>query len=98
MENINELVEAIRAGNESRVHDLLAADPQLAGQRDPSGVSLLMLACYYRQPGIANLLRSALTSLDVFEAAALGDVKQLQAAVDADPAQVRAWSPDGFQP
>src|SRR5581483_2209655 len=36
--------------------------------------------------------------LDVFEAAALGDLDELQRALGADPGAAGAWSDDGFTP
>ncbi|MEX0817132.1 MAG: ankyrin repeat domain-containing protein [Gaiellales bacterium] len=36
--------------------------------------------------------------LDVFEAAALGEVERLRTLLDADPTLVSAWSADGFTP
>jgi uncharacterized protein len=94
MVNVDDAIEAIRAGDETRMRSLIEADSSIARARDPNGVSLLMLACYYRQPGIAEVLRSATSELDVFEAAALGDAEQLQAT----PANAQSWSADGFQP
>src|SRR5439155_15149940 len=36
--------------------------------------------------------------LDLFEISALGDSDRVATALDADPGQVNAWSPDGFTP
>lgn len=40
------LCDAIRTGTEADVAELLAADPEAAGEFDESGISGLMLALY----------------------------------------------------
>ena len=75
---------------------LVESTPALAGTRDVSGVSAILLALYHAHPDIARWLALRRTDLDVFEAAALGDVAGVDRLVSADPSLVRAWSPDGF--
>lgn len=89
-----DLFEAIAAGRRPDVEAALAEDPARAAERDASGVSALMTALYHRKTEIAELLRAALPGLDVFEAAAVGDVERLRehASRTADR------SPDGFTP
>lgn len=91
----NEIHQAIEAGDESRMHALLAADRALAGARDANGVSAVMKAVYYRRTALLDALRAAAPPPDVFEAAALGDEEQLRKRIDADPSCVHAWSADG---
>jgi uncharacterized protein len=62
------------------------------------GISELMQALYRGETERVAELRAARPELDVFEAAALGDVPQLRTLLDADPALVGAWSADGFTP
>jgi ankyrin repeat protein len=59
-------------------------------------LSPLMQALYEGDGGRAEALRHP--ELDVFEAAAVGDVERLRVLLDADPALVSAWSVDGFTP
>jgi ankyrin repeat protein len=59
-------------------------------------LSPLMQALYSGDRARAEELRHA--ELDVFEAAALGDVERLQVLLEADPSLVSAWSGDGFTP
>lgn len=61
-----------------------------------TGLSPLMRALYEGDRGRAEALRHP--ELDVFEAAALGDVERLHELLDADPSLVSAWSTDGFTP
>ena len=59
------------------------------------GVSPIMMAIYFGQPEIARVM--ALTrELDAFEAAAMGDVVQVQIALQTNPAVVHQVSRDGF--
>src|SRR5687767_10975726 len=95
---MDDLIRAITAGDEARVHELVAADPARARARDANGVSALLLALYHGRPDVADVLRPAVGALDVFEAAALGDSGRLVELLDADPELVNRYSPDGFTP
>lgn len=59
-------------------------------------LSPLMQALYAGDRGRAEELRYP--ELDVFEAAALGDVERLRILLEADPSLASAWSVDGFTP
>jgi ankyrin repeat protein len=91
-----ELIEAIEAGDAQRVRDLLNERPELADERDADGVSALLAALYRGASEIADAVRDAKNDLDVFEAAATGDVDRLRGLLDSDPALVHAWTSDGF--
>lgn len=93
-----QLFAAIEAGDADAVEALVAADPRLAAARNPAGVSALLAACYRRRPDLVALLRATDRQLDVFEAAALGDVDRLEALLATDPTLADAWAPDGFFP
>ena len=86
------LLKAVRAGDAAEVERLLGADPLLAGRRTQQGVSLALTALYFGQPALAARLARG-RELDVFEAAALGDLPQLERAL---PAGARGVAPDGF--
>jgi ankyrin repeat protein len=89
------LFKAIKAGDAEAVASLLAADPKLASARDETGVSVLLQALYQRRDEIARLLRAQRSRLDLFEAAALGDLAEVRRHVE-EGADLRATSPDGF--
>lgn len=96
-----DLLDAVAAGDATKVAGLLAADPALCRARDPSGVSALLLAVYHGQREIVDLLAGrAAGEVDLFEAAAMGDGARvaalLDSGLDADPALRDAKSPDGF--
>ena len=60
----------------------------MAHARNQAGISALMQARYENRLEIVELLREAAGDLDVFEAAALGDVARLNACWQV----TRAWS------
>lgn len=91
-----ELIQAIQAGETDRVRELLRARPELAADRDDDGVSALLAALYRGAEEIAEVVRVAKPDLDVFEAAATGDVGRLGALLDDDAELVHAWTTDGF--
>lgn len=87
------------SGNEiGKVKELIAQHRDVAHTRNPAGVSALMQARYENKIEIVELLRKAAGELDVFEAAALGDVARLRTLLMSDPHQVQAQSRDGFTP
>ena len=90
------LEEAIKQRNTSAALAALEADPSQAECPTQQGVSMLMLALYYEVPEIAAAIRTRLSQLSFFEAAAMGEVDQVRAAVEADPVMVNAFAPDGF--
>ncbi len=90
------LFDAIRAGDRDAAQALLDEDATLAAARDDSGVTPLLQALYQRKPELVEVLRRAKRELDHFEAAAVGDVEQLAAALDTDPDAARAQAADGF--
>lgn len=89
--------EAITGGNIDRVKAMLDEDPSLVNLRSANGLSALMTACYYHEPGIASLLEERGANLDLYEAAALGRAGKAAAILDAQPALLDEFSGDGFQ-
>ena len=90
--------QAVQAGDDARVRDLVAHDPSLAAARDEEGVSALLRARYLGRTDLVEALLAAAPELDVFDAAALGRTERLRALLDEDPSRAHAWSGDGFQP
>ncbi|HVO35037.1 MAG TPA: ankyrin repeat domain-containing protein [Gemmatimonadales bacterium] len=97
MPTFADLQTAIRERNAARVREILAAAPDLAGTRPPTGPSALLLAAYMGGGEIADLLRSRV-ALDACEAAALGAVSELKQLLDEHPARTNARSGDGWTP
>jgi uncharacterized protein len=60
--------------------------------------SELMQALYEGRVEDGQALADARSDLDVFEAAAIGDVDRLRVLLDDDASLANAWSEDGFTP
>jgi ankyrin repeat protein len=95
-ERVQELLQAVRSGAADEVQRLVQADPALAEARDQAGVSAVLIALYHGHEPIARWLVARRRSLDVFEAAALGDRARLRDALEDDTSLVSRLSPDGF--
>ncbi len=94
----DDIFASISAGDQERVAKLVAADPGLAHARNQAGVSALMQARYENKLEMVALLRNAAGDLDVFEAAALGELARLRTLLANDRGLVKAQSSDGFTP
>lgn len=89
--NVEQLLAAVKAGDESRVRELLEQHPELQQARNEAGVSAILLALYHGHPTIAALFHRP---LDIFEASALGNLDRVRELADG----MNSTSPDGFQP
>jgi ankyrin repeat protein len=92
------IFELISAGDTDAVLAAVGDDPSLAGARDANGRSAVRAALYAQRPDIAAALLDAGPELDVFDAAAAGDVDRLAELLDADAGLVGACSEDGYTP
>jgi uncharacterized protein len=88
---------AVAAGDQDAVVSLVGADPRLATLRR-RGVSAILLATYHHKPAVAAALLPHVATLDIFEAAALGDLERVRTLLDADPGLANAVAEDGFGP
>jgi len=93
-----ELLTAARAGDVERVKTLLKADPRLLVARDPMGNTALIIAVNSGHEALADLLFDAGVEPGLHEAAAIGDTSRVRAALERDPEQLDAHSPEGFTP
>jgi uncharacterized protein len=92
----DEFLEAIRKSDNPKILQLLKTQPSLADTREPSGVSAIFLALYRGNKQAAQEIASRRSSLDIFEAAALGSVRNLKRLLDQDKSLVLSYSLDGF--
>lgn len=91
-----DLFSAIDAGDVVRVRRILESEPSLATARDDEGVSALMRARYRLDRGLIEAVHAYVADLDVFEAAAFGDLDRLISLLQGDPTLVAARAGDGF--
>jgi len=93
-------LKLIQTGATAEVAAAVHDDPALATWRDPQAVSALLWSVYCGQPLIRDFLLAVLKAqfidLDAFEAAAIGDEKQLANLIAANPGYTTAFSGDGW--
>jgi ankyrin repeat protein len=94
----DDLFAAIDAGDHPRLAGMLSAEPRLAAERGPDGISAALHARYRADHTAVELLLHSNPPLDVFDAAAFGRIGRLAELLDGDPGLVAARSPDGFTP
>lgn len=92
------IFEAISAGDADAVRTAIQDDPAAAGARGDHGVSAVRAALYAHRQDLADVVLESGPELDVFDAAAVGDVDRLTELLDEDAELVGAWSDDGFTP
>jgi ankyrin repeat protein len=87
--------DAMQAGDVELVRNLLDADPKHASTRDPGGISPVLYCLFSDRLDLLDLVLGAEPELDVFDAAALGDIASL-ATLLVSGADLRGYTPDGF--
>jgi uncharacterized protein len=95
---MNELFDAIRAGDAARVRALVAAEPGIVNRRNERGHSPVLIAQYHHRPEIVKVLLAAGPDLDIYDAASVGATARVAELLDADPSLLNAYSGDGFFP
>ncbi len=93
---VTALVAAITGGDADAVRELLREDRTLAAARDGDGLPVVLLALFHQQREAADVLLDAEPELGILEAAAAGRVDRVRELLAADPAEIRARTPQGF--
>jgi ankyrin repeat protein len=92
----------IQSGSTAEIAAAVEGDSSLIQAHDPQGVSALLWSVYTGQPMVRDYLLAQLAThgalLDIFEAAAVGDVLRLEDILGADPGQAHSFSGDGWTP
>lgn len=96
MVNSGDILGAIQSGDLELLRQFIARDHAAASARDTNGVSALMNALYRGRQDMVEVLLDAGVTLDIFEAAALGNSVRLAQLLSLDGTAVNAVSPDGF--
>jgi ankyrin repeat protein len=94
----DKMLDAVKAGKLAQVKKLLDADASLVNARAESGESAILLSIYYGHKEIGDLLLARGAVLNIFEAAAAGELAQLEALESAAPGAIKTFSHDGFTP
>jgi ankyrin repeat protein len=91
-----ELFKAIRQGDAAKIEHILHKNATLANIKDSGGMTPVVLASYYGQPKIAQILISHGAKLNLFEASMTGESKVVKELVAKDPSIVNSFAKDGF--
>lgn len=92
------LKQASNQGEVKTVEEILTAHPELSDAADERGVSFLLGALYRGRKEVAEAYVKRRDTFSVFEASALGRVKDLDLILRKDPGAATRLSPDGFIP
>lgn len=92
---LGQLFDAIRQNDAARVDKLIATEPGLISQRDESGTSPLAFAAYNENGPLLQHLLKARGTPDFFEAAIVGELPVVRAALVAGQ-DINECAPDGF--
>ena len=96
MEKSKQMIEAVKSGNLAAIRKLLKEDPQLIHACTDRGESVMMLAVYYGQKEVAQLLLSKATALTIFEATALGQKQRVIDLLRSNAELLHTFSDDGW--
>jgi ankyrin repeat protein len=94
----DEVIQTAKSGDVSKLSQLIESNPEVPNARAETGETPVMAALYHGHHDAVELLVGAGASLDIFAAAALGDMAALDAALTAEPASVNAFAYDGWTP
>jgi uncharacterized protein len=92
----DEYFRAIKNGDIQKVRELIEQNPSLVDTKDESGMSGVVVATYYSQSKVSDLLISKGAALDFFEAAMTGRLEVLRKFSEVDPKLLKVFSKDGF--
>lgn len=90
------LTEAINAGRDDLVDQLLFQNPDWVNAQDSMGTSMLMHALHERQPWVAGVIIRHRRQFSPWELAACGLEGDLRKQLDENPAIVYEFSPEGY--
>jgi ankyrin repeat protein len=96
--DITHLESLIENNQLAEIIELLTQKPQLAAQIHHIKFHLVMLACYYKKPEIANTIAEFVSELNIFDACAIGKFDDVTLLIFKDPQLVNSFSIDGFTP
>ena len=98
MDQAQAFFDAIAKGDASAVDALLTQQPKLSAARNDQGVSAVLTALYNQQRDIADRILNAAPVLDIFDAAATGQLERVRTLLDDDATLANAEASDGAHP
>lgn len=94
----DEVIEAVKENDLDTLKDLFSKDPAVLDVKDEGGVSLIQLACYYKKKDVLSFLLEQKTTLNIYEAVAIGSMEEVIEIAESNPSKINSFSPDGFTP
>ena len=73
-----EFIDSIKKGDLAKVREMLKQDPSLIKATAKNGASAILVAVYVRQKPIADLFLATGVELNIFEAAATGQLERVR--------------------
>jgi uncharacterized protein len=98
MTRMEALTAAIMSGDAQSAAEILEVEPGISSLVTAGGATPLLLALYYGNRDIAQLIIRRGHELSVHEAAAFGDLTRVRELVEAEPELVNRTSADGHWP
>ena len=92
----DDLFKAIDVADETRLREILSADPSLASSRSSDGVSAILFTLYLAKYDLTKALLEHEPDLDIFDLAALNMSDLLQAQLEQEDGDIDRLSGDGF--
>ncbi|MFK7773367.1 MAG: ankyrin repeat domain-containing protein [Saprospiraceae bacterium] len=89
-------IQAILEGDVEAVQAGLSENPFLSNTKTEQGLSVLLLAMYYRKNDIVNVLLEYKKEFDFFEAAAAGKLDFVKKHLEEQPKILNQYAVDGF--
>jgi ankyrin repeat protein len=96
MNTEQEYFDAIRAGEISKVTKLLEADSSLLNSKNGQGQSGVLWAAYNGRTEVRDMLIARGAKLEIYDAAASGQLAQVKTLIATDGNLAKSFSPDGF--
>jgi ankyrin repeat protein len=93
---VRDIFSLIDANDNARLSAYLVSRPEGAGARNLQNMSAVMYALYRRNHNAVKMLRDRLFSVDLWEAAALGEANTVRMLASEASFDIEAFSPDGL--
>ncbi|MEE9236543.1 MAG: ankyrin repeat domain-containing protein [Thermoplasmata archaeon] len=92
-----DIVAAVKARDVARTEELLDRDPSVIGVKTEEG-SLVLTAAYWGAGEVLELLLGRLSDLNIFEAAAVGEVDRVVNILESEPRMANSVNLSGYTP
>ena len=99
MNDINEILDAIKVSDNGKITQIINDNSTIADIKTEQGISLLQFAAYCRNKTAIEILRNhKQKELDIFEATSIGDIYTVSRLIIKNPKLINSFSADGFTP